>query len=181
MLNQNNCKMKRFLYAVMLLLGLSMIISCGQQQTKNNNVTENQIVENEDHSDDEYDDEIIEETTAPEVDPNGYKWLEGVWMGEDEETHEFVKMIITDTYFQYVRGITDFTTDKVEDQSKQELNIARRYNVSHGKEILSINEDFDWIGIDVERRCPFFLLCEFCPDLYLKKSKDRPQRSQLQR
>ena len=162
--------MKKLIHAAMLLLGLSMIISCGQQHSKNNNSTENQTIKSEIVSDGN-DDRATEECSTPEVTSvdNDYKWLEGVWAAEDEETHESVKMLITDTYFQFSRGFTDAMTDRVEDQPKEEYSIETRYNVTIEKEILSFNEFYDNIGVDVERRCPYVILGEFSPILYLKK------------
>lgn len=162
--------MKKLIHAAMLLLGLSMIISCGQQHSKNNNATENQTIKSEIVSDGN-DDRATEECSTPEVTSvdNDYKWLEGVWAAEDEETHESVKMLITDTYFQFSRGFTDAMTDRVEDQPKEEYSIETRYNVTIEKEILSFNEFYDNIGVDVERRCPYVILGEFSPILYLKK------------
>lgn len=162
--------MKKLIYAVMLLLGLSIMFSCGQQHSKNNNSTENQTIKSEIVSDGN-DDRATEECSTPEVTSvdNDYKWLEGVWAAEDEETHESVKMLITDTYFQFSRGFTDAMTDRVEDQPKEEYSIETRYNVTIEKEILSFNEFYDNIGVDVERRCPYVILGEFSPILYLKK------------
>ena len=154
----------------MLLLGLSMMFSCGQQRSKNNNATENQTIKSEIVSDGN-DDRATEESSIPEVTSvdNDYKWLEGVWAAEDEESHESVKMIITDTYFQFNRGFTDAMNDRVEEQPKIVYSIETRYNVILEKEILSFDEDYDNIGVDVERRCPYVVLGEFSPILYLKK------------
>ncbi len=162
--------MKKLIYAVMLLLGLSMMFSCGQQRSKNNNATENQTIKSEIVSDGN-DDRATEESSIPEVTSvdNDYKWLEGVWAAEDEESHESVKMIITDTYFQFNRGFTDAMNDRVEEQPKIVYSIETRYNVILEKEILSFDEDYDNIGVDVERRCPYVILGEFSPILYLKK------------
>ena len=154
----------------MLLLGLSMMFSCGQQRSKNNNATENQTIKSEIVSDGN-DDRATEESSIPEVTSvdNDYKWLEGVWAAEDEESHESVKMIITDTYFQFNRGFTDAMNDRVEEQPKIVYSIETRYNVILEKEILSFDEDYDNIGVDVERRCPYVVLGEFSPIMYLKK------------
>ena len=98
---------------------LIMMFSCGQQRSKNNTATDNQTIKSEIVSDGN-DDRATEESSIPEVTSvdNDYKWLEGVWAAEDEESHESVKMIITDTYFQFNRGFTDAMNDRVEEQPK---------------------------------------------------------------
>ena len=151
--------MRKLNIVIAILIGFCMAVSCNNQgklQKTSQAKTANQK-ENEDYSDDEYDDEIIEETVAPEVDPNGYKWLEGVWAASDDYGN-FARIIITDTYMQMISSNWNDMSDKVEDQPKEEYNVEIRYNDILDRDILSLN---DYVGIDVANHRPYVVLSEY--------------------
>jgi hypothetical protein len=160
--------MKKLLYAVMLLLSLSMMVSCGQQRSKNNNVPESQPNGSEVVSG-IIDEKSIKENATSEVAANDYKWLEGVWAANCPdwagEENCFARMIITDTYYQMVNSNQNNPSDRVEDQPKINYSIKNHYNESLGMDVFGMNE---WIGIDVEERCPIVII-GWSVQLYLKK------------
>lgn len=159
--------MKKLIYAVMLLLSLSMMVSCGQQRSKNNNVPESQPNGREVVSE-TIDDKNIKENVTSDVNTNDYKWLEGVWVAQDywaDEMNCFTKMIITDTYYQMVNNDQNDPSDRVEDQPKIRYSIKNRYNESLEMDVFGMDE---WIGIDVEERCPFVII-GWSIQIYLEK------------
>lgn len=160
--------MKKLIYAVMLLLSLSMMVSCGQQRSKNNNVPESQPNGSEVVSG-IIDEKSIKENATSEVAANDYKWLEGVWAANCPdwagEENCFARMIITDTYYQMVNSNQNNPSDRVEDQPKINYSIKNHYNESLGMDVFGMNE---WIGIDVEERCPIVII-GWSVQLYLKK------------
>lgn len=159
--------MKKLMYAAILLLGLSMMYSCGQQRSKNNNVPESQPNGREVVSE-TIDDKNIKENVTLDVNTNDYKWLEGVWVAQDywaDEMNCFTKMIITDTYYQMVNNDQNDPSDRVEDQPKIRYSIKNRYNESLEMDVFGMDE---WIGIDVEERCPFVII-GWSIQIYLEK------------
>lgn len=151
--------MRKINFAFTILLGLCMAISCNNQGKPQQTTLEStgNRQENKNYSDDEYDEKSMEENIAPEVDPNGYKWLEGVWAASDDYGN-FARMIITDTYMQIVNSNWNDLSDKVEDQTKQEYSIETRYNDILDKDILCMN---DFVGVDVANHCPYVVLGEY--------------------
>lgn len=150
-----NLIMKKLNFTLVIILGLCLAVSCNNQskpqQTSQTETTNQQ--EDEVYLDDvdEYDDEV------PEVDPNGYKWIEGVWAASDDYGN-FARLIITDQYMQMVNSNRNDLSDKVEDQPKQEYSIEIRNNYILGKDILCMN---DFVGVDVANHCPYVILGEY--------------------
>lgn len=150
--------MKKLNITLVIILGLCLAVSCNNQskpqqtsQTETTNQQEDEVYLDDVDEYDEYNDEV------PEADPNGYKWIEGVWAASDDYGN-FARLIITDTYLQMVNSNWNELTDKVEDQPKQEYNIEVRYNDIFGENILSMN---DYVGVDVENHCPYVILSEY--------------------
>lgn len=135
--------MKRLVYAVMLLLGVSVMASCGGkgQGEKNDNAAANTETDSG------------QQQNVMQSKLKGYEWLEGVWAAaEGPET--FGRMIVTDTYFQVVNSNMDDAFDDVEKMPKKDYNLEMRHEEYDGYdddgEVFGFD---DYVGVDVNNHC----------------------------
>ena len=96
---------------------------------------------------------------AVQKDLAGYEWLKGVWAGADHQ--DFVRLIITDSYYQILAGYYDGVFDDVSKMDKVAIELANRQDYIRGEGDGTIFGFSNTIGVDVSNKSVYVILGEF--------------------